>query len=155
MNDMKHVSRLLAVIGIAVLAAGCGDLLAPASSEPDPADAFVGRYTYTDNYFVTWGGDSGSLSNEGRFTLTKLSRNQVKMTGAWTSIGEVVGNTVSFSDDMQSDSAGYITYKFGVGTLTGKTLVFNYSGSGSLKYSGNGVAYPWTCSGKVVATNID
>jgi|LSQX01.2.fsa_nt_gb hypothetical protein len=123
--------------------------------EPDPADAFVGRYTYTDNYFVTWGGDSGSLSNNGAFQLTKLSKNQVKMTGAWTSIGEVVGNTVTFSNDMQSDSAGYITYSFGVGTLTGNTLIFNYSGSGSLKYSANGVAYPWTCSGRVVATNID
>ena len=144
--------KLVYILAILVLAASCSGL--DTTSQPDPADAFVGRYTYTDNYFVTWGGDSGSLSDKGAFMLTKLSKNQVKMSGAWTSIGEVVGNTVSFSDDMQSDASGYIVYKFGVGTLTGKTLTFNYSGSGSLQYT-NGVAYPWTCSGKVVATNLD
>lgn len=145
------MKKLLFAIGAALLLVSCGDSL---TQDPDPADAFVGRYTYTDNYFVTWGSDSRSLSTDGAFMLTKLSKNQVKMSGAWTSIGEVVGNTVTFADDMQSDDSGYITYKFGVGTLTGGTLNFNYSGSGSLKYT-NGVAYPWTCSGRVVATNID
>ena len=144
------MKRILHILLFLLLAISCTGL----DPTPDPADAFVGRYTYTTNYFVTWGADSGSLSDNGAFTLTKLSKDQVKMTGAWTSIGEVVGDTVSFSEDMQSDAAGYITYKFGVGTLTGKTLIFNYSGSGSLKYT-NGVAYPWTCSGRVVATNID
>jgi len=135
-----------------VLVASCSGL--DTTPQPDPADAFVGRYTYINDYFYTWGGASGTFSNEGAFMLTKLSKNQVKMSGAWNSIGEIVGDTVSFSDDMQSDASGYITYKFGVGTLTGKTLTFNYSGSGSLQYT-NGVAYPWTGSGKVVATNID
>ena len=145
--------RLLFILPPLLFAVSCTGF--GVSPDPDPADVFVGRYNYTDNYFVTWGSDSGSLSNDGAFRLTKLSKNQVKMTGAWTSIGEVIGNTVSFSNDMQSDASGYITYSFGVGTLTGKTLTFNYSGSGNLKYSANGIAYPWTCSGRVVATKID
>lgn len=144
----RFIIILLSTLSISL--SSCSGLMS--NPEPDPADAFVGLYTYTDNYFVKWGGDSGYLSNEGRFALTKLSANQVQMSGAWKSLGTVVGNTVTFSDDMQSDSAGYITYKFGVATLNGNTLTFNYSGSGSLKYSANGVAYPWECSGKVVAT---
>ena len=118
------------------------------------AEAFVGKYLFTDSQFVTWGSDSRAMSGNGAFQLTKLPGNKVKMTGAWTTIGTVFGDTVSFADDMQSDNAGYITYHFGVGTLVGNTLYFNYSGSGSLKYT-NGIAYPWTCSGSVVATKID
>lgn len=144
--------KLVITLVIFFLTASCSGL--ESILQPDPADAFIGRYTYKNNYFVTWGGDSGSLSNEGAFMLTKLSENKVKMSGAWNSIGVVVGNTVSFSNDMQSDDYGYVTYEFGIGTLSGKTLTFNYSGSGRLKYT-NGVAYPWNCSGKVIATNID
>lgn len=139
---------VLALLSVLVINACTGVLLT------DPADAFVGRYTYTNNYFATWGGDSRALSNNGAFQLTKLSSNQVKMTGAWNTIGQVVGNTVSFSTDMQSDASGYITYQFSAGTLSGKTLTFNYTGTGSLKYT-NGIAYPYTCSGQIVATNID
>ena len=118
------------------------------------ADAFVGKYLFTDSQFVIWGNDSRALSSDGAFQLTKLSGNKVKMTGAWTTTGEVSGDTVTFADDMQSDNSGYITYHFGAGTLTGNTLRFSYSGTGSLKYS-NGVAYPYSCSGNVVATKID
>lgn len=143
---MKRI--IIALLSVLALTSCAGIL------DTDPVDAFVGRYTFTDTYFVTWGGDSRSLGGEGAFQLTKLSSDQVKMTGAWTTIGTVVGNTVSFADDMQSSTDGYITYKFGVGTISGKTLQFNYSGTGSLKYT-NGIAYPYTVSGKVVATNID
>lgn len=141
---MKKILGLLMML----IVASCSMLM------DDPADAFVGRYTYTDNYFVTWGSDSRSLTTNGAFQLTKLSRNQVQMTGAWNSIGQVVGNTVTFSTDIQSVASGYISYQFAAGTLTGKTLTFNYTGSGSLKYS-NGIAYPYNCSGRVVATNLD
>ena len=144
---MKRFLFVLAVSIVALTAASC-------SKVSGSADAFVGRYMYTDSQFVTWGYDSRALSGEGAFQLTKISKNKVKMTGGWTTIGEIDGNTVVFKDDMQSDNAGYITYHFGIGTLTGGVLRFNYTGSGSLKYS-NGIAYPWTCSGSVVATNID
>ena len=142
------MKKVFLLILISVMTFSCTSMFT------DPADAFVGRYTYTDKYFVTWGGDSRSLTTNGTFQLTKLSGNQVQMTGAWNSIGQVVGNTVSFSTDMQSDAAGYITYQFAAGTLTGKTLTFNYTGTGNLKYS-NGIAYPFNCSGRVVATNLD
>lgn len=145
------MKRLLLAICAVALFASCSDKL---QKEDDPADAFVGAYTFTDSYYVTWGSDSRALSSTGTFKLTKVSSKQVKMTGAWTSLGQVSGNTVSFSIDTQSDASGYITYTFGVGTLTGYSLSFSYYGNGSLKYS-NGIAYPWTCSGQVLATKIE
>ena len=159
---MFKMRIILTILLSSLLIVSCGELQSqdPISEntivppKPDLADAFVGRYSYVDDYFVVWGNDSRALKGEGFFTLSKLSKDQVKMTGAWTSIGKIVGNTISFSEDMQSDNSGYITYKFGVGTLSGKVLSFRFSGTGSLKYS-NGVAYPWDCSGQVVATIVE
>ena len=116
----------------------------------DPADAFVGDYTYTNSYFVRWGGDSKSSTITGNFSLTKVSYNTVQMTGAWTTTGTVTGNTVRFDICPQSDSKGYVTYTFGSGRLSGNTLSFSYTGSGSVKYGL--VAYPWEESGNVTAT---
>ena len=116
----------------------------------DPADAFVGDYSYTNSYFVRWGGDSKSSTITGYFSLTKISYNTVQMTGAWTTTGTVTVNTVRFDICPQSDSKGYVTYTFGSGRLSGNTLSFSYTGSGSVKYSL--VAYPWEESGNVTAT---
>ena len=115
----------------------------------DPADAFVGNYSYTNNYFVKWGGDSKSSTLTGRFTLEKVSSNMVQMTGPWTTTGTVVGNTVRFDACPQSDSNGFINYSFGSGRLSGNTLTFSYTGTGQVKYGR--LAYPWEESGTVTA----
>ena len=132
------LKRLIILISTSFLFSSCiGALL------QDPADAFVGNYTYTDNYFVRWGGDSKSSSLNGYFTLTKVSSNMVQMTGAWTTTGTVTGNTVQFTACPQSDSDGS-------GRLFGNRLSFSYSGYGQRRYYG--ISYPWETSGKVVAT---
>lgn len=139
------LKRLIILISTSFLFSSCiGALL------QDPADAFVGNYTYTDNYFVRWGGDSKSSSLNGYFTLTKVSSNMVQMTGAWTTTGTVTGNTVQFTACPQSDSEGYVNYTFGSGRLSGNRLSFSYSGYGQRRYYG--ISYPWETSGKVVAT---
>ena len=101
-------------------------------SIPDPADAFVGEYNFIDKYTAVWGSDSRTFNSGGSFCLTKISKDQVKMTGAWTTIGTVVG------------------YTFGVGTLLDGILTFKYSGTGSLKYT-DGRSYPCSLSGTVTA----
>ena len=139
------LKRLIILISTSFLFSSCiGALL------QDPADAFVGNYTYTDNYFVRWGGDSKSSSLNGYFTLTKVSSNMVQMTGAWTTTGTVTGNTVQFTACPQSDSEGYVNYTFGSGRLSGNRLSFSYSGYGQRRYYG--ISYLWETSGKVVAT---
>lgn len=120
---------------------------------PDPADYFVGNYTFMDNYFIRWGADSRNLTSNGSFTLTKISANQVQMTGAWNTLGTIVGKTVSFGFCPQSDASGHIDYTFGSGSLNGdyKKLTFTYTGYGSALYT-NGISYPMEVSGRVSAT---
>lgn len=117
--------------------------------DPDPADYFVGNYTFTDNYYLRWGGDSRALANEGYFTLSKVSANQVEMTGAWNTLGTVTGNIISFSSCPQSDASGYLNFTFGVASLYGEQLSFTYSAMGSVQYKG--VPFPMEVSGNVVA----
>lgn len=143
---MKNILLVLT----AILAIGCSSNLSP---EPDPADAFVGEYTTVDNYYVRWGGDNKSSTLTSKFMLTKLSANQVKMIGEWTTTGTITGNTIRLDPCPYSDSDGYVNYTFGVGTLYGNTLTFTYSGTGSRRFT-NGVAYPWETSGNVTATKI-
>ena len=149
MRNSLNIRNLLIILLSLALFTSCSDL--KNNPQKDVADSFVGYYTYRESYFMTWGSASDSFNGDGAFKLTKLSSNKVKMTGAWTSIGEIEGDTVSFSDDIQSGAEGYIVIKFGVGSLYGNTLTFSYNGSGSLQNS-SGVAYPFSCTGKVVAT---
>lgn len=120
----------------------------------DPADRFVGHYQYVDNYYVRWGGDSKSSSLSGSFSLTKISATEVQMSGPWTTLGVVSGNTVSFGACPQTDSDGYINYTFGVANLIGNQLTFSYVGVGSQRFT-NGISYPWESAGNVTATKMN
>ena len=119
----------------------------------DPADIFVGTYTFTDNYYVKWGNDSKTITSSGSFKLTKISSNQVQMTGAWNTTGTISGNEIFFQSCIDGDTNGYITYIFGTGTLYKTQLNFTYSGSGSLKYN-NGITYPLNINGNIISTKI-
>ncbi|MBQ9202374.1 MAG: hypothetical protein IJ154_08445 [Bacteroidales bacterium] len=145
------MKKLFYLLLLPLLCVSCEELEEP---EPDPADAFVGRYEYFTTMFATYGSASQTGMLEGEFSIVKLSRDRVRMTGDWSSIGEVYGNTVSFSDDYQSDASGYLTFKFGAASFSGGLLYFNYTASGRLKYT-DGVAYPFTCNGSVTAHRID
>lgn len=146
------MKRVLLLVLTTILINSCWDFYFDSKVEPtppDPADAFVGNYSFTDNYFVRWGNDSKSSSYTSKFTLTKISANMIQMTGAWTTTGTVTSNTVQFNSCPQSDSEGYVNYSFGTGILSGNTLTFSYSGYGQRRYYG--VAYPWETSGNVTA----
>ena len=125
---------------------GCGDKLGAGS-----VNSFVGVYSYRDRCLVTLGSSTEMKSLNGEFKLTKLSDNMVKLSGAWNTIGEVIGNTVSFRDDIQANNDGHMVYSFGVGTLEGDVLTFDYLGSGSAKNSA-GSLIQMTSRGHVVAT---
>lgn len=120
----------------------------------DPADQFVGDYQFVENYYVHWGSASYSSTLESKFRISKVSANEVQMTGAWNTIGTVHGDAVSFGVCPQSDSEGYVNYTFGTANLVGNQLFFTYVGTGSVRYN-NGVSYPWESSGNVIATKVN
>lgn len=78
----------------------------------DPADRFVGTYSYDDVYYVTWGSDSRSLSNSGTFIITKMSPNTVKISNPWNTTATVMANQLSIDPVTQGDNSGYVCLYF-------------------------------------------
>ena len=117
----------------------------PESLEDD-ADDFVGTYNASVIENVRWGASSGTLTSTGTFVISKVSANRVKASGYIETYGEVVGNTVYFESEYDSDSNGYLTTVYQQGVLRGNVLTFSTTMTGQLK--DNGKLYPFnaTCS---------
>ena len=114
---------------------------ATSCSKMDNAEEFVGTYNVSTVEHVTWGNDSGSLTDTGVLTITKVSKNRVKTSGYFSTEGEISGNNVYFESISASDSYGHTTTVFDKGTLNGNVLSFTCTSSGQLAY--NGVLYPY------------
>ena len=121
----------------------CILLLAFATSctKEDNAEAFVGTHNVSTVEHVTWGNDSGSLTDTGVLTITKVSNNRVRTSGYFTTEGEISGKNVYFESMSSSDSYGHTTTVFGTGTLNGNVLSFTCTSSGQIAYQG--VMYPY------------
>lgn len=116
-------------------------VLATSCSKEGGADAFVGTYSVSTVEHVTWGGSSGSLTDTGVLTITKISSNRIRTSGYFSTEGEVSGNTVYFESMSASDSSGHTTTVFEKGTLNGNVLTFTCTSSGQL--ASGGVLYPY------------
>lgn len=116
----------------------------------DPADKFVGSYTYNETYYATWGSTSSSFSDNGGFTITKLSSDRVKISNPWNTSATVLDNQLSIDPVTQGDQSGYVNYTFTSAYLNGDMLTISYQGMGSLKYS-DGHDYPYMCQGSISA----
>ena len=131
-----------------LLAMGCSK-----TPQKDPADDLVGKYNYTDRYYLKWGSVSKNDTYQGSFSLTKIAPNKVRMTGDWNTTGTITGNSIQFDFCPQPSSQGYVNYTFGAGTIGYTNMTFTYTGSGDMTYD-NGVSYPWDTSGNVYAWRI-
>jgi len=130
---MKKIILLASCILFVAFATSC--------SKKDNAEDFVGRYNVSTIENVTWGNDSGSVTDAGVLTITKISKNRVKTSGYFSTEGEINGNNVYFESMSASDSYGHTTTVFGTGTLNGNVLIFTCTTSGQLAYQG--VMYPY------------
>ena len=110
-------------------------------SKEDEADAFLGTYSVSTIDNVTWGGSSGTLTDNGTMTITKLSSNRVQLSGYISTFGEVVGKNLYLESTTSSSSSGSLTFVFGTGTLNGNVLIFSTTTTGRMIY--NGVYYPY------------
>lgn len=133
---MKRVLIFLTLLWSVTSFSSCSKM-----ESPDAADAFVGTYNVSVVENVVWGYDSGTLNDNGMFVITKLSANRIQVRGYISTEGEVVGSSVYFEGSSSSDSAGYLTTSYGVGTLTGNVLTFTANQTGQL--ASNGVLYPF------------
>ena len=109
--------------------------------DTDDADAFVGTYNVSVVENVVWGYDSGTINDNGTFIITKLSANRVQVTGYITTQGEVTGSQLYLEGGNYSDSSGYFSTSYGVGTLVGNVLTFTANQTGQL--ASNGILYPY------------
>ena len=60
---------------------------ATSCSKIDNAEEFVGTYNVSTVEHVTWGNDSGSLTDTGVLTITKVSKNRVRTSVYFTTEG--------------------------------------------------------------------
>lgn len=141
----KFVFHSISVLSLLLALVSC-----VGQDNEDPADRFVGTYFYDDVYYVTWGNDSGSLSDSGTLIITKMSPNTVKISNPWNTTATVMANRLNMAPVTQSDNSGYINYTFRSATIAGNLLSISYEGVGSLKYT-NGKSYPYSCHGDVSA----
>lgn len=115
--------------------------IATSCSKANNADAFVGQYAVSTIENVTWGNDSGTLTDNGIFTITKLSSSRIQVSGYINTFGEVIGNSLYLESYTTSDSSGELTIVFETGVLKGNVLTLQSTTTGQLKY--HGVLYPF------------
>jgi len=134
---------------IAVMSIACGKDN-PSQNTSDPADEFVGNYTYTETYTEKWGLDNSEGTGNGSFTITKTGTNGVKIEGDFNSkTGIVAAGLLNFVDYKADDDIFETSYYFGAAQFSGKELKFTYRRSGKAIKDG----LPWTYEkvGKVTA----
>lgn len=125
---------LLSYVVLIVLASSC--------TKTGNADAFVGRYSVSTIENVTWGNDSGTITDNGNIVITKVNSSRIQVSGYFNTFGEVSGNNL-YLESLNSDGGNLITV-FDTGTLNGNVLVLPSTTTGRLPY--NGVYYPYYAS---------
>lgn len=116
----------------------------------DPADQFVGTYSYNETYSATWGSAYSSFSHSGTFTITKTGPSTIKISSPWNTTGRVTGMILNLDPVTQGDNNGSVNYTFTSASLAGGILTITYQGTGSLRYT-DGRNYPYSCHGNISA----
>lgn len=110
------------------------------------ADKFLGTYSISVIEHVVWGNDSGTLTDTGTLTISKISETQVEARGFFNFVGEIANDAIYFKSIRVSDSAGYMTTSFGPATLSGNVLTMTATSTGQLGQ--NGKFYPFRSTQK-------
>ncbi|MBQ6301292.1 MAG: hypothetical protein IJK75_02715 [Bacteroidales bacterium] len=133
-----------------LLAVACAISSCKGDDSLDPANTFVGAYSYEDSYQLSWGPSSGSYTDNGAFAINKVSHNKVDFSNPWKTTATVTGNQLTIDPVKESSSDGYVNYTFGTATFEAEVLTFTYQGSGSMKHV-DGRSYPFSIQGSIVA----
>ena len=110
------------------------------------ADKVLGTYSISVIEHVVWGNDSGTLTDTGTLTISKISETQVEARGFFNCFGEIANDAIYFKSIRPSDSAGYMTTSFGPATLSGNVLTMTATSTGQLRQYGK--FYPFRSTQK-------
>ena len=129
------MKKILFSVSILLVCLSCCQL----TPNSDPADAFVGLYSYTDDGYD----NNGAFALEGTFSIAKESANQIMITGSsWVIFGIVKESCIVLSPYTSSSINSIINYTFGNAILNDNRLTFTYCASGycdGVGYECNGV----------------
>ena len=145
------MKRFLSALSILILLSVVSCVKAEKVVKADPADRFVGTYTFTDSYYVTWGSASSSFNDSGMFAIIKLGPSTIKISNPWNTTATVMANQLNIEPVTQGDASGYINFTFTSASIAGNMLSISYQGMGSLKYT-DGRSYPYMSQGHITAT---
>ena len=120
--------------------------------DKDEAGEFVGTYSVHITEYVTWGYDSGTLTDSGTLYIEKVSSHSIKTSGIFRTTGRIVGSSIYLDAIYSSDSSGYLNTTFSSAMLIGNTLRITGNTTGQLKY--NGTMYPYSSRQTINATKI-
>lgn len=145
------MKKILIASLMAMMAIACGknNPSQGADQTSDPADEFVGSYTYTETYTEKWGLDETEGTGNGSFTITKTGTNGVQVEGAFNAKSIVNAGMLNLVDYKSKDDIFDTSYYFGAAMFSGKELNLTYRRSG--KALKNGLQQTYEKVGKVTA----
>ena len=103
----------------------------------DDTEQFVGAYTVTEDIIETIGSKTNSYTMNGTMSISKVSRNKVKVSGWIDTEAETYNNTITFRSNKWDDDEYDVVFSYGLGVLDGNTLTFGVLASGKVKGTSN------------------
>lgn len=107
----------------------------------------LGTYSVTVEENVFWGGDSGTIYDNGTITITKIDKNRVQLRGLISTQGTLVDGELGELDlepQYNKDNYGYITTTYTRALFGGGILTIWSEASGQLATTPNDTQYPYS-----------
>lgn len=145
---MKKFLRLLIIAAI-----GCCVCISCEKDGPEGGttigsmEDLLGTYSVTVEENVFWGGDSGTIYDNGTITITKIDKNRVQLSGLISTQGTLVDGELGELDlesQYNKDNYGYITTTYNSALFGGGIITIWSESSGQLATTPNGTQYPYS-----------
>ncbi|MBP3497215.1 MAG: hypothetical protein J6K33_05215 [Alistipes sp.] len=104
----------------------------------------LGTYSVTVRENIIWGGDSGTLYDNGIIEITQIYGNRVQLRGLISTQGELVNGKLYLNSETSSDIYGFLTTTYNSVIFGGGIITIWAKVSGQL--ASNGVLYPYSSS---------
>lgn len=137
------MKRILHFFIVAII---CCNILASCEKDSDigSMEDLLGTYSVTVEETVFWGGDSGTIYDNGTITITKIDKNRVQLRGLISTQGTLVDGELYLESEYNTDNYGSITTTYKSALFGGGILTIWSELSGYLATTPNGTQYPYS-----------